>query len=169
MKDLNSRVHGVCCSIWCNAIAQEKPKSSVRVDTRSFKSKPPWLRIMTESLEDNCGFHHPSLRSPFAVTPQDSTTSPYKLVDQMKCCARYYPQSLRKSNSLFFHQRQHPMFPCKLNNSQLKFEDAMIIFLHWIVNSCSAETHSPDILQFCNKWRVWKDKMSLCVLFSVLL
>lgn len=122
MKDLNSRLHRLCCSIWCNAIAQEKPKSSVRVDTRSFKSKPPWLRIMTESLEDNCGFHHPSLRSPFAVTPQDSTTSPYKLVDQMKCCARYfYPQPPRKSNSLVFQQRQHPMFPCKRNNSQLKF------------------------------------------------
>lgn len=66
------------CTAWSISSHTIAQKSNVRVDTRSFQSKPPWLRIMTESFEEDCAFHHPRSLSPCrsnAETPRDWATS----------------------------------------------------------------------------------------------
>lgn len=101
-----------CCTDWSmssHTIAQKKPNSNVRVDTRSFQSKPPWLRIMTESFEDDCAFHHPRSLSPCrsnAETPRDCATSPKDIkcaqrlwnkhnYSNLNSCNRFYPHVWR--------------------------------------------------------------------------
>lgn len=110
------------CTDWSISSHTIAQKSLIRVDARSFQSKPPWLRIMTESFETDCAFHHPRSLSPCSTnadTPRGCATSPKDIkcaqrnkhnYSHLNSCNRFYPhvwgvdpnESLLESYNLYY-------------------------------------------------------------------